>query len=67
VSIELALVDAATNCNRDGATALLTLRSGAVIVGRLRRGRGVDTVMLDTPTGWVTVDVREIVAVEARR
>ncbi len=69
MSLDLALVDAANNCARDGATAILTLRSGAVVEGRLQQQGGVDlgTRHLRTETGWATVLVEEIATVEVRR
>jgi hypothetical protein len=67
VSIDIALVDAATNCARDNATAVITLRSGARFEGTLARASASDTAHLKTDVGgWVTIDKKEIAAVEAR-
>lgn len=65
--MKLALHDAANNCVRDGATAILTLRSGVVVKGDLQKPTGTDSVLLRTPDGWVTVLIEEIAAIEARR
>jgi hypothetical protein len=69
MSIELALADAATNCAKQGATAVITLRSGVQIEGKLKRNTGADlgTRHLETATGgWATFRVEEIAAVQAR-
>jgi hypothetical protein len=65
-SMNLALHDAATNCARDGATAILTLRSGVQITGGLEKLGGADlgTRHVKTETGWATITTDEIVAVE---
>lgn len=66
--INLSLHDAATNCSRDGATAILTLRSGVQLSGKLERPSADPlSAHIKTATGWITVLVEEIVAVEARR
>lgn len=65
-ALALSLHDAATNCREHGATAHLTLRSGAVISGSLERPSITDTAHLKTKTGWATVLIEEIAAVEAR-
>lgn len=66
----IALIDAATNCSRDGATATVTLKSGVRISGKLQR-----PTMADPPDahiqkddgGWATIDTNEIAAVETQR
>lgn len=74
-SIVLALHDAATNCARDGATVILTLRSGVTVVGRLEKPTSANppTVQIKTAStnhvqrgGWATVLTEEIAVVEAR-
>jgi hypothetical protein len=69
MSIGLALADAANNCTREGATALITLKSGVQIIGSLQRQSGADlgTRHVHTATGWATFLVDEVAAVEARR
>lgn len=68
MSIRIALADAATNCNRDGATATLTLKNGAQFAGGLQKPDPhpeIQTVHVRKPDGgWVTILTREIVAVE---
>lgn len=67
-AIRLALHDAATNCSRDGATAVLTLRSGKQVSGQLEKPTVTDTAHVKTLTGgWATVLVAEIAVVEAVR
>lgn len=69
MSLNLALRDAAKNCAHDGATAVLTLRSGVEVRGRLDPPTGAglpETVMVHTMTGWATVIVAEIAVVESR-
>ena len=68
-SMGIALADAATNCTRDGATAILTLRSGVQITGKLEKVGGADlgTRHLKTETGWATIATDEIVGVEVFR
>lgn len=67
MSIRLALIDAANNCVREGATAVVTLRSGVQHEGKLNRA-GVDmgTEQIETDGGWITIDRDEIASVEAR-
>jgi hypothetical protein len=70
MSIELALADAANNCERDGANATITLRGGVEITGKLeQRGGGGDlgTVHIRHGDGWSTVLVSEIAAVSSHR
>jgi hypothetical protein len=70
VSIELALADAAKNCNEQGASATLTLRSGVQIVGKLERESGADLGTRHVHHrhgGWTTVRVEEVAAVESHR
>lgn len=67
--IRISLTDAANNCIRESATAYLTLRSGVVISGKLEKASHSfpATAHLKTDSGgWVTVDIEEIAAVEAR-
>ena len=63
--MELALLDATTNCERDGATVRLTLGSGVVIEGRLSRGASVqrEVHLKHANGGWSTVQTDAIVAV----
>jgi hypothetical protein len=65
--LAIALIDAASNCNRDGATAVLVLRSGREIRGKLERVQsGASTAHIKTKDGgWSTVRVEEIAAVIA--
>lgn len=68
MSINLALVDAANNCVRHSARAILTLRSGVRIEGRLEKSSGADlgtTHMKLDDGGWMTVLIEEIAVVEA--
>lgn len=69
--LSIAIHDAARNCSRDGATAVLTLRSGHQIVGTLQTPGPVDgavTVHIRTENGgWATVLTEEIAAVESKR
>jgi len=67
MSLAIALIDAATNCERDGASALLTLRSGREISGKLdKRVGGSLTVHVKlSDGGWSAVLVDEIAAVTA--
>lgn len=69
MSIDLALADAANNCARQGATAVVTLRSGIQLEGQLERASGADlgTGHLKTGGGWATFRVEEVAAVEARK
>ena len=69
MSINLALADCANNCLRDGATAIISLKSGVVLVGQLERVGGTDlgTRHMKTPTGWITFLAEEVAAVEAKR
>jgi len=68
--LRLSLQDAKNNCQRQGARARLTLRSGVQLVGRINT---VDDdhvhlkqrdVSRQTEQGWATVETDEIVAVE---
>lgn len=65
----LSLHDAATNCERDGGQATLTLKSGVQFVGKLKKENsslhveGATVHMSVEPGGWATVLVREIAAV----
>lgn len=67
--IVIALIDAASNCLKHGATAILTIRGGPQISGYLekREHHEQTTAHVKTKTGWATVLVEEIVAVEARK
>jgi hypothetical protein len=73
--LPIALIDAATNCARDGAVAILTIKGGVQITGFLEKPIGSLYVEGATvhirPSGsgdaWATVLVSEIAAVEARR
>ena len=62
--LALALLDAANNCERDGASAILTLRSGREIKGKLSAPAQPHTAHVALGDGgWATVLVEEIVAV----
>jgi hypothetical protein len=67
MSIDLALADAANNCERRGAVATITLKSGIEVVGRIERTNAnltMGTVVVHTLTGgWTTVVKDEIAAV----
>lgn len=68
MSLGLSLIDAANNCTRDGAVAVLTLRSGATFEGRLEKPSSTATVHIRTKDGgWDTVVIEEIAAVSSRR
>lgn len=67
MSLAIALADAANNCARDSAEAVLTLRSGREIRGELERN-ATNTAHLKTADGgWSTVLVEEIAAVTTVR
>lgn len=68
MTIGLALADAANNCNREGATAIVTLKSGVQHEGKLDREKlNTGTVhMTLTHGGWVSIDKDEIASVEAK-
>ena len=66
MSLQIAIADAARNCARDGATATLTLRSGATFSGKFL-ACGSSTVHIQTTTGWATLLLDELAAVEVRR
>jgi hypothetical protein len=61
----LSLTDAANNCiEQDRARVQLTLRSGAIFTGRLKRDPDWETAHLNQDGGgWATVLVSEIAAV----
>lgn len=70
MSIELALADAAKNCEERRATAVVVLRSGVKLVGHLKQVSAADqgTRHMRTDTGgWATFLVEEVAAVEATR
>lgn len=69
MSILLALADAANNCTREGATAVVTLKSGVQLVGKLQRETGADlgTRHIHIDEGWATFLSEEVAAVESRR
>lgn len=69
MSIALAMADAAFNCERSGAVAIVTLRSGVQLRGNLKRRSGADLGtfhMTFDDGGWATIAEDEIAAVEAR-
>lgn len=68
MSIDLALADAARNCEDKGAQARLTLKgSGVQYEGKLKRDRIIETVIVHLDHGgWVTVARDEIAAVESK-
>jgi hypothetical protein len=63
--LAIALLDAATNCEKDNATVILTLRSGREIGGKLERWQsGATTAHIKSKDGgWSTVRIEEIAAV----
>ncbi len=65
--LAIALLDAASNCQREGATVVLTLRSGREIKGKLERWQpGATTAHVETNDGgWSTVRIDEIAAISA--
>jgi hypothetical protein len=68
MSLAIALMDAANNCERDGASAVLTLRSGREIKGKLSKPTEGDprtAHVLLSDGGWATALVEEIAAVTA--
>jgi cytoskeletal protein CcmA (bactofilin family) len=71
MSLRLSLYDAATNCARDGATAVITLKSGVQFEGALEKQTTPDAETVHVKPragdGWATILVSEIAAVEARR
>jgi hypothetical protein len=74
MSLILALFDAAKNCDREGAGAIITLKSGRQLAGRLKHESGGFTAggtgQLHTPSpsdGWITFAVDEVAAVESTR
>lgn len=69
MSIRLALHDAANNNTQDGATTTVTLKSGVMIKGRVKKPpQGMDTVLIETNDGgWETVVIEEIASVGSHR
>lgn len=69
MSINIALVDAANNCARQGARATITLKSGVQFTGSLKHESGADlgTVHMNIESGWATIDRDEIAAVHSHR
>lgn len=69
MSIRIALVDAANNCVREGATATITLRSGVQVTGKLQRNEAnMDSYVVRLPGGgWVVILIEEVAAVESTR
>lgn len=65
--LAIALLDAATNCEREGAHAVLVLRSGREIRGKLERYQsGATTAHIKARDGgWSTALIEEIAAVTA--
>lgn len=68
MSINLALVDAANNCVRVHAKAVITLHSGIQYEGELEREKvDMGTVSVNTKKGgWVVIDKEQIAAVESK-
>lgn len=64
--LRLALVDAANNCERDGATATLTARCGVQWHGTLKRPlpHARTCIVYKPDGGWCTVRIRDLAAVE---
>lgn len=68
--IWITLSDAATNCARDGATAVLTLRSGVQFEGKLKKAPAAFPTtahMEHDDGGWTTLLVAELVAVTTKK
>jgi hypothetical protein len=63
----IALRDAEINCERDGGEAVLTLRSGKEVRGRLERGVNTTAHLKTVGGGWSTVLIEEIAAVSVVR
>lgn len=67
--MRLSLNDAATNCQRDGAVATVTLRSGVQFEGKLEKPSSAyenTAHMKFDDGGWTTIDHDEIAAVGVR-
>lgn len=64
----ISLIDAANNCQRNGATAVIVTRAGAQIAGKLQKPKSHDTTahIKTRGGGWATVLLEEIAVVEAR-
>jgi hypothetical protein len=68
--IDIALVDAANNCAREGAKATVTLKSGVQITGRLDRPRNGERGTGHVYTeggGWATFRIDEVAMVASHR
>lgn len=64
--LAIALLDAAKNCALDDATAVLTLRSGRELSGKLEAPpSAARTAHVTHGGGWSTVRISEIAAVTA--
>lgn len=68
MNIELALIDAANNCQRQDALAVVTLKSGVQIEGKLQKSdySSETAHLVINGGGWATVDKAEIAAVESK-
>jgi hypothetical protein len=66
-ALAIALLNAATNCERNGATAVLVLRSGREIEGKLERWQSGATTahVKGKHGGWSTALIEEVAAVIA--
>ena len=67
--LAIPLLDAANNCEHDGAEAILTLRSGVQFRGKLKKLPSASAIahLKTSEGGWATVLVEEIAAVSAVR
>lgn len=69
MSLRLSIFDAATNCARDGAVAVVTLRSGVQFEGKLERPGAAEEPTIHMKMdggGWATIDFDEIAAIESK-
>lgn len=64
--IEIAIADAKKNCDRDGATAIVSLNSGIQYQGTPEALPGNFVHMRLSHGGWVTIAQAEIAAVESK-
>lgn len=68
--MNISLIDAATNCQRDGAIAIVTIRGSAQFTGKLDKPDSADPKSAHIKNlngGWATILTDEIVAIETRR
>jgi hypothetical protein len=69
MSITLALADAANNCVREGAEAVVTMKSGVQYIGTLKpkSGAALGTYHMEIGQGWATFLTDEVAGVESRK